>query len=124
MHSDAFFLSPSFTVRLKCFLDNTPAFSKINPEWKSVFRPFLKKAPKSYDRNIGKVVRDNIACTEIHKWRVSSRDRRLNRTPNIRVRNDLVVVENDISNRFFVLITSKRRIKILEIGAEIKEVIL
>ena len=27
----------------------------------------------------------------------------------------MVVVENDISNRFFVLITNKRRIKILEI---------
>ena len=30
------------------------------------------------------------------------------------VRSDLVVVENDISNRLFVLITNKRRVKILE----------
>ena len=34
---------------------------------------------------------------------------------NIRIGSDLVVVENDISNRFFVLITNKRRVKILEI---------
>ena len=43
MHSDAFLLTPSFTISLKCFLDNTPAFSKINPGWKPVFGPFLKK---------------------------------------------------------------------------------
>ena len=29
MHSDAFLFTPSFTKHLKCFLDNTPAFSKI-----------------------------------------------------------------------------------------------
>ena len=29
----------------KCFLDNIPAFSEINPGWKSVFGPFLKKWP-------------------------------------------------------------------------------
>ena len=39
----------------------------------------------------------------------------MNRTPNIGIRSDLVVVENDISNRFFVLITNKRRVKILKI---------
>ena len=49
------------------------------------------------------------------KWRVRTRARRLNRTPNIRIKSDLVVVENDISNRFYVLITDKKRIKILEI---------
>ena len=37
-----FLLTPSFSVSLKCFLDNTPAFSKSNPGWKSVFRSFLK----------------------------------------------------------------------------------
>ena len=47
MHSDAFLLTPSFTVSLKCFLDNTPAFSKINPRWESAFGPFFKKS----DRN-------------------------------------------------------------------------
>ena len=40
---------------------------------------------------------------------------RLNGTSNIRIGSDLVVVENDISNRFLVLITNKRRVKILEI---------
>ena len=47
--------------------------------------------------------------------RVHTKARRLNRTPNIRVRSDLVVVENNISNRFFVLTTNKRRDKILKL---------
>ena len=62
-----------------------------------------------------KVLRDNMACRWIQKWPVRTRARILNRTQNIRVRSDLVVVENDISNGFFVLITNKRRVKILEI---------
>ena len=44
-----------------------------------------------------------------------TRARRFNRSPNVRIRSDLVVVENDISNSFFVLINNKRRVKILEI---------
>ena len=56
-----------------------------------------------------------MACRWIQKWRVRTRARRLNRTANIGIGSDLVVVENDISNRFFVLITNKRRVKILEI---------
>ena len=51
----------------------------------------------------------------IQKWRVRTRARRLIKATNIRFRSDLVVVENDISLRFLVLITNKRRIKILEI---------
>ena len=43
MHSNAFLLTPSFTIRLKCLLADTPAFSKINPGWKSVFWFFLEK---------------------------------------------------------------------------------
>ena len=43
MYSNVFLLTPSFTIRLKCLLDNTPAFSKINPGLKSVFGPFLEK---------------------------------------------------------------------------------
>ena len=43
MHFDAFLFGPTFTVCLKCILDNIPAFSKINPGWKSIFRPFLKE---------------------------------------------------------------------------------
>ena len=31
MHSDAFFFGPTFTICLKCILDNIPEFSKINP---------------------------------------------------------------------------------------------
>ena len=92
MHSDAFLLTPSFSVSLKCFLDNYPTISKIK-----------------------KVARDKMACRWIQKWRVRIRAIRLNRTPNIRVRCELVVVENDISIRCFVLITNKRRVKILEI---------
>ena len=57
----------------------------------------------------------HFACRWIQKWRVDTRVRRLNRIPTIRVRSDLVVVENDISNRCFVLIPNKRRVKILEI---------
>ena len=56
-----------------------------------------------------------MACRWIQKWRVHKRARRKNRTPTIRIRGDLVVVENDISKSFFVLITNKRRVKILEI---------
>ena len=36
MHSDTFLLTPSVTICMKCFLDNTTAFSKINPGWKHV----------------------------------------------------------------------------------------
>ena len=45
MHSDAFRFSLSFTIRLKCYGDNTPAFSKISLGWNSVYRPLLKKWP-------------------------------------------------------------------------------
>ena len=42
MHSNVCLLTPSFTIRLKCLLDNTLAFSKINPVWTSVFESFSK----------------------------------------------------------------------------------
>ena len=44
MHSDAFLFGPTFTICLKCILDNIPEFGEINPGWKSIF--FLKS-----DRN-------------------------------------------------------------------------
>ena len=34
---------------------------------------------------------------------------------NLELRRNLVIVKNNMSNRFFVLITNKRRVKILEI---------
>ena len=40
---------------------------------------------------------------------------------NIRIRSYLVVVENDISNRTFVLIANKRRVKILEILSTLRK---
>ena len=43
MHSNAFLFVPSFTLRLKCLLDSTHAFSKTNPGRMIVFGPFLKK---------------------------------------------------------------------------------
>ena len=88
----------------------------------SVFRPLLKKGTVISCRagDTGKVACDNMACRWIQKWRVRTRARRLNRTPNIGIRRDLVVVENDISNRFFVLITNKKRVKILEILWDIR----
>ena len=51
----------------------------------------------------------------IQKRRVRTRSWWLNGTQNIRIRSYLVVVENDISNRIFILIANKRRFKILEI---------
>ena len=111
MHSDTFLLTPSFTVSLECFLDNTPALCKIIPGWKSVFGSFLKN-----DRNplSGIQARSALTTYPADGYRNGTRARRLNRTPNIRVRSDLVVVENDMSNRLFILITNKRRVKILE----------
>ena len=58
---------------------------------------------------------NNMTCRWMQKWQVRTRSWRLNRTPNIRIRNDLAVVKNDISNRFYVLLTNKKRVKILEI---------
>ena len=116
MHSDAFLFGPTFTICLKCILDNIPAFSKINPGWKSIFRPFLKEWPLSFVRNTtSKVTCDNMSNRWIQKPRVREISWWLNGTQNIRIRSYLVVVENDISNRIFVLIANKRRVKILEI---------
>ena len=114
MHSDAFLFGPTFTIRLKCILDNIPALSKINPGWKSVFRPFLKERPLSFIRNTHKVTGDNMSSRWIQKRWVHTRSWWLNGTQNIRIRSYLVVVENYISNRT-VLIANKRRVKILHI---------
>ena len=51
----------------------------------------------------------------IQKRRVRTRSSWLDGTQNIRIRSYLVVVENDISNKFFVPIANKRRVKILEL---------
>ena len=110
------FLHPRFAICLKRFLDNTPAFSKINPGWKSVLRPLLKKWswPPLPLADTSKVACDNIAWRWIQKWWVRTRARRLNRTPNIRIRSNLFVVENDISNSFCTF-SNKRSVKNLEI---------
>ena len=120
MQSEAFLLRPTFTIRLKCILDNISAFSKINPGWKSILRPFLKEWPLSFVRNTSKVTGDNMSSRWIQKQCVHTRSCWLNGTQNIRTRSYLVVVENDISNRLFVLIANKRRVKILEILRDLR----
>ena len=79
MHADAFLFTPSFAICLNCFLENTLAFGKINPGWKSVFRPLLKKWPQSFIRDTGKVAFDNMTCRWIQKRRVRTKTRRSNR---------------------------------------------
>ena len=120
MHSDAFLSGPTFTVCLKCILDNIPAFSKINPGRKSIFRPFFKEWPLSSVRNTSKVTCDNMSSRLIQKRRVRTRSSWLNGTQDIRIRSYLVVVENDISNRIFVLVANKRRVQILEILRDVR----
>ena len=102
MHSDTFLPTPSFAI---C-LDLSAASTILRQLIKSILGgslylgPFLKT-----DRNPLSGIQARSPVTNcrrwIQKWRVRTRARRLNRTPNIRIRSDLVVLENDISNRFY-----------------------
>ena len=120
MYSNAFLFGPAFTICLKCILDNIPAFSKLNPGWKSILRPFLKEWPLSFVRNTSKVTCDNMSSRWIQKRLIRTRSWWLNGTENTRIRSYLVVVGNDISNRIDILIAHKRRVKILEILRDLR----
>ena len=59
----------------------------------------------------------------LKRW-VRTRSWWLNGTLNIRIRSYLVVVENDISYRIFVLIANTRRVKILQILRDLEVTLL
>ena len=60
MHSDAFLFRPTFTICLKCILDNIPAFSKAKEKYRGVFE-IQRSGDKTSSGEIGLDIRTHAS---------------------------------------------------------------